>query len=74
MKLGVLLVYETNGKALPLARVRNPATIIRACRDAVREKRLQTAELDNIDAGLGSLSRGQCDLMERTLSQLVPGL
>ena len=75
MKTTLLIVYEPgNGKACALARVRDRGSVLRAARQAMREKRQEVSGIASIDAGLGSIARGELEAMQRTLGQMVPGL
>ena len=75
MKTTLLVVYELgNGKACALARVRDRGSVLRAARQAVREKRLEVSGIAAIDADLATIARGELETMQRTLGQLLPDL
>lgn len=75
MQTNLLIVYETNlGRAVPLARIRNPGLLRSMARAAVCEKRAEVIRLGRLDSGLAAIAEGELQNMRHSLKQLVPGM
>lgn len=70
----LILAYEHRGKAVSLARVRNPRLLRVAMRAALSEKRREVTALGRLDTGLAVIAEGELQSMKRTLGRLLPRL
>ena len=69
----LLIVLEsTEGKAVPLATVRNPDILHAAAAEAVRELKSQAVSLGVRDHSMGIVAAEDACRLERTLAQLLP--
>ncbi|MEX2264553.1 MAG: hypothetical protein WD696_21540 [Bryobacteraceae bacterium] len=69
---GLLIVLESDGKAVPIARVKDLEMLAAAARVAIREKRAEAREVSPGNAGLAVVITEDANRLERILAQLIP--
>lgn len=70
----VVLVCERAGRAIPLARVADPALVASAARTAIAAARARADEIAKADAVLGTIERAEAHRLSEVLGALLPGV
>ncbi|MCC6363180.1 MAG: hypothetical protein IT165_06620 [Bryobacterales bacterium] len=73
-KVHVVLVCESGGKTIPLARVADDALVDTVARTAIAAATARADEISKADVVLGALERAEARRLSDVLTELLPGI